>query len=109
MTTEQIQTLYRTEPRRACQVALRQTCHLPERDRLDAIDALLGNHGTEAIRGAWQNGYWCGIVAAYSHTGDSYATTVVQVRGAFAGARSRFLVTSWGDWVAANTAKFAIA
>lgn len=100
--------LYRTNPRKACQLALRRTAHLPERDRIDAINRLLDMHGTEAIRGDWQNGCWGDIVAVYCNTGDTYALTVFQVRGDWSGARSRFIVTTWGDWVERNAKRYGI-
>lgn len=102
MKTQNLADLYRSNPAQACRLALRRTANLPERDRLEAIDKLLENHGVEAIRGEWQNGYWCDIVAAYSNTGDTYALTVLQVRGDWSGARSRFIISSWGDWVERN-------
>jgi len=95
----QLADLYSSDPVKACRLALRRTRHLPEQDRLEACNALLGTFGTEAIRGEWQNGYWCDIVAAYCNTGDTYATTILQVRGDWPGARSRFIVSSWGDFV----------
>lgn len=106
--------LYAQDPIRACRLALRRTAHLPEHsrepggDRIDRINALLGLHGTEAIRGDWQNGYWCDIVAVYCNTGDTYAPTVMQIRGDWSGAASRFIVSSWGDWVERNEKRFAI-
>ena len=117
MTTKQtLEELYRTDPLKACRLALRRTAHLPDCthkpdqvDRITAIDRLLGNFGTEAIRGEWQNGYWCDIVAVYSNTGDTYALTVIQVRGSWSGARSRFLVSSWGDWAERNEKLLAIS
>jgi len=83
-------------------LALRRTADVPEKNRMEKIDSLLGNCGVEAIRGDWQNGYWCDIVACYSNTGDTYALTIMQVRPEWSGARSRFIVTSWGDWVEQN-------
>lgn len=100
--------LYSQDRVKACRLALRRTAHLPERDRLDAIDKLLGTFGTEAIRGEWQNGYWCDIVACYCNTGDSYAATVIQVRGEFSGQSSRFFVSSWGDWVEKNEKRYSL-
>lgn len=100
--------LYRDNPQAACRLALRRTAKLPERERLQVIDKLLGNCGVEAIRGEWQNGYWCDIVAAYSNTGDTYALTVLQVRGEGSWQRSRFIVTSWGDWVERNGEKYGV-
>ena len=99
---------YRSNPVRACRRALRRTAHLPENDRLEAIDKLLGTFGTEAIRGEWQNGYWCDIVAAYCNTGDTYAVTVIQVRGECHYDNSRFIVSSWGDWLEKNEKRFGI-
>jgi|SRR6185369_7598169 len=104
----QLADLYATDPVKACRLALRRTKHLSENDRLEACNTLLGMHGTEAIRGEWQNGYWYYIVAAYCNTGDTYAVTVIQVRGEFNGDRSRFIVSSWGDWVEKNSDKYGI-
>ncbi len=101
--------LYSRDPLKACRLALRRTANVPERDRLDKINALLGMHGTEALRGEWQNGYWCDIVAAYCNTGDTYALTVMHVRGEWSGAASRFIVTSWGDFVERNGERLGIA
>ena len=89
-------TLYGTDPLKACKLAMRRTRNVPERARLDSIGKLLGTHGTEAIRGEWENGYWCDIVAAYCNTGDTYALTVLQDR------ERGFMVTSWGDWIGRN-------
>lgn len=100
--------LYCADPVRACRLALRRTVQVSERNRLDAINTLLGLHGTEAIQGDWQNGYWCDIVAAYANTGDTYAPTVLQVRGDWPGARSRFIVSSVGDFVERNEKRFGI-
>lgn len=100
--------LYCADPVRACRLALRRTVQVSERNRLDAINTLLGLHGTEAIQGDWQNGYWCDIVAAYANTGDTYAPTVLQVRGDWSGARSRFIVSSVGDFVERNGKRFGI-
>lgn len=109
MNAQEIQDLYRSNPVAACRAALKATRNVPENDRMEAIDKLLGNFGVEAIRGEWQNGYWCDIVAVYSNTGDTYATTVMQVRGEYSFQSSRFIVTSWGDWVEKNSEKYSIA
>lgn len=111
MKTKNAQTLpdlYSIDPLKACRLALRRTTHIPESKRIDAINALLGMHGTEAIRGDWQNGYWCDIVAVYCNTGDTYALTVIQVRGESRYSNSRFIVSSWGDFVEKNTRKYGI-
>lgn len=101
--------LYRTDPRKACQLALRRTRKISEKNRLEVIDKLLGTYGTEAIRGEWQNGYWCDIVACYCNTGDTYAVTVMQIRGEYSFQSSRFIISSWGDWVERNQKRLAIA
>lgn len=100
--------LYCSNPLRACRLALRRTTALPECDRLDAINKLLGLHGTEAIRGDWQNGFWCDIVACYCNTGDTYGLTVLQVRGDWSGARSRFFVGNVGDFVERNQKRYGL-
>jgi len=100
--------IYAKDPVKACRLALRRTAKLPEHDRLEAIDKLLGTHGTEAIRGDWQNGYWCDIVAAYCNTGDTYAVTVLQVRGEYSFDHSRFIVGTMGDFVERNEKRFGI-
>lgn len=107
-TAPKLADLYRTDPLKACRIALRRTSDLPESMRLEAIDKLLENHGTEAMRGDWQNGYWCDIVAAFSNSGDTYALTVIQVRGDSRYDRSRFIVSSIGDFVERNGAKLGI-
>jgi len=111
MTTEQpaqLEELYRTNPLAACRKALRLTQNVRWQDRLEAIDKLLGTCGTDAIRGEWQNGYWCDIVAAYCNTGDTYDLTVIHVRGNSWNEQGRFIVSSWGDWVEANSSKYGI-
>ncbi len=74
----------------------------------DEIDKLLGNCGTEAIRGKWQNGYWCDIVAAYSNLGDSYEITVLHIRGDSFDPAGRFIVGTVGDFVERNQEKYSI-
>lgn len=101
--------LYAQNPRKACQLALRRTRNVKWQDRLEAIDKLLGTFGTEAIRGEWQNGYWCDIVAAYCNTGDIYALTVLHVRGETSWDESgRFIISSMGDFVERNESKLQI-
>lgn len=100
--------LYCSDPLKACQLALRKTAHLPENDRLKAINTMLGMHGTEPIRGEWQNGYWCDIVAAYCNTGDTYALTVLQVRPDSRFGYSRFIISSMGDFLERNSEKYGI-
>jgi hypothetical protein len=105
---DMLSALYTKDAVKACRKALAMTRSIPENDRLDVINDLLGMHGTEAIRGEWQNGYWCDIVACYCNTGDTYATTVIQVRGEFNGRASRFFVSTMGDWVERNSNKYGI-
>lgn len=100
--------LYRSNPLKACRLALRRTSNLADGDRLEEINSLLGLHGTEAIRGEWQNGYWCDIVAVYCNTGDTYALTVIQVRGESQYDNSRFIVSAMGDFVERNEKRLSI-
>lgn len=100
--------LYCTNPAKACRLALRRTVNLDVSERMDTINKLLGLYGVEAIRGEWQNGYWCDIVATYANTGDTYGTTVVCVRGDHSYAKESYFVGSWGDWVERNSDKYAI-
>lgn len=100
--------LYTSDPLKACKLAMRRTASLPENKRLEAINKLLGLHGTEAIRGDWQNGYWCDVVAAYCNTGDTYGTTVIQVRGDSRFHSSRFIISTIGDFVERNEKKLGI-
>lgn len=100
--------LYASNHVAACRKALALTRNVRWQDRLDAIDELLGTYGTEAIRGEWQNGYWCDIVACYCNAGDIYQTTVIHVRGSGWNPAGRFIVTSWGDWIERNSAKYGI-
>jgi len=99
---------YSSDPRKACQRALRLTRDVAENNRIEAINTLLGMHGTEAIRGEWQNGYWGNVVAAYCNTGDTYAATVFRVRGDSSFRSSRFIVSSWRDFVERNGKKYGI-
>lgn len=101
--------LYQTDPVKACRLALRLTRNIPENDRLEHCNTLLGLYGTEAIRGDWQNGYWCDIVAAYCNTGDSYAVTIIQVRGEHSFCNSRFVVSSMGDWIERHGEKLGVS
>jgi hypothetical protein len=108
LTAQQIQDLYKTDPSKACRAALRATSNAPWKQRLEAIDKFLGTSGTEAIRGEWQNGYWCDIVASYCNTGETYDLTVLHVRGDGWNPAGRFIVTSWGDWVEKNGEKMGV-
>lgn len=94
---------------KACKSALAITRKINWKIRLDVINALLGLHGTEAIKGEWQNGYWCDTVAAYCNTGDTYQLTVIHVRGDGWNPAGKFIVASWGDWFEANEKKLSLA
>jgi hypothetical protein len=96
---------YRANSVKACRAALRATRNEPWKTRLEKINELLGGHGTEAIRGEWQNGYWCDIAAAYVNMGDTYNMTVVHVRGDGWNPAGRFVVATWGDWFEKNERK----
>jgi hypothetical protein len=98
--------LYRENPVKACRLALRRTAKLSGECRMSVIDQLLGTHGVEAIRGEWQNGYWCDIVADYCNTGDTYAVTVMRVRRDFG--PDRFIVSTMGDFVERNEKRLGI-
>lgn len=100
--------VYTRAPFKACQRAIKETAHVPPRERLDAINKLLELHGTEAIRGSWQNGFWGDTVAVYCNTGDTYDATVIEVRGESQHHRSRLIISSWGDWVERNQKKYDI-
>lgn len=100
-----LETLYRSDAKKACQVALKLTKNIATNDRLEAINKLLHGYGTEAIRGNWQNGYWGDIVAVYVNMGDTYNTTVIQVRTGYG---SRFIVTDYGEFIERNETKLGI-
>lgn len=98
--------LYKTNPIKACRLALRRTVNIPEYARLDAICELLGGYGKVAITGEWQKGYWCDVVAVYVDMGDTYSVTVLQVRGEYSFMSSKFIISSFGDWVEKNEARY---
>lgn len=102
-----LEDLYKSDPIKACRKSLRLTVNVESSRRIAEIDRLLGNYGVEAIKGDWQNGYWCDVVATYSNTGDMYAPTVIQVRADY-GSGSRFIVSSVGDFVERNSSRFGI-
>ncbi len=99
---------YSRDPVKACRRALSLTRDVSENDRLEVCNALLGMHGTEAIRGEWQNGYWCDIVAAYCNAGDAYDITIMQIRPECSFRASRFIVSSYGDWIERNGEKMGV-
>lgn len=97
-----LETLYKTDPVKACELALRRTSKVAAEQRIEEINSLLHGYGTEAVRGEWQNGYWCDIVAVYVNMGDTYSTTVVHIRDV------GFRVMSWGDFVERYSKKLGI-
>ena len=103
-TKQNLADLYRTDPRKACRLALRRTAKIKNHEkRLEECNRLLECFGVEAITGEWQNGYWCNILAVYVNTGDTYATTIMYHR------EKGYMVTSWGDYVERNAEKEGIA
>lgn len=63
-------------------------------DALEAANDILEGHGVEAIRGEWQNGYWCDIRALYINMGDTYAATLIYDRNT-----KRVYATDYGSFV----------
>jgi hypothetical protein len=106
MKIKSLDCLYSQNPVKACRLALRRTEGVDPDKRLEAIDKMLGTYGIEAIRGEWQNGFWCDIVAVYCNAGDTYSTTVIRVRGDYAYSPGRFFVGTVGDFVEANEKRF---
>lgn len=88
-----LETLYKEDPVKACKKAIERTRDVDWKERIDKINTILHGYGVEAIRGEWQNGYWCDIVASYVNMGDTYAITVINARD------KGFLVMSVGDFV----------
>lgn len=103
---ESLEDLYRTDPVKACRTAPVMTTDLSGEKRMDRINALLKGYGVEAIRGEWQNGYWCDIVADYVNMGDTYNLTVLRIRQDSGG--EVFRVSSCGDWVERNQERLSI-
>ena len=94
--------LYSTDPHKACRRALRMTTNTHWKNRPEAVNRLLGMHGEEAVRGEWENGYWCDIVAVYCNAGDTYDCTVIFPRD------GRPVVTDLGTWIERNEKRLAI-
>lgn len=61
---------------------------------MEAANELLGGYGIEAIRGEWQNGFWCDVRAVYVNMGDTYTSTLLYDRDS-----ACYRVMSWGDFV----------
>jgi hypothetical protein len=68
-----------------------------------ALDAELGTHGTEAIRGDMWNRFYCDAVAIYLNTGDTYATTLI-----FDIPARRWIVASLGSFVESKQRTYGI-
>lgn len=108
-TQAQLSDLYASDPLKACRTALKLTASINPRDRMEAINSLLGLYGVEGIRGDWQNGFWCDIVATYANTGNSYGLTVIHQRGDSGfDEDGRFFVGMMGDFVERNEKKLGI-
>lgn len=60
----------------------------------ELISEQLEAHGVEAIRGEWQNGYWCDTRAIYINMGDTYSATLVYDRNT-----NRVYATDYGSFV----------
>ena len=103
-----LEDFYRVDPLKACRKALQLTRNAPWRDRMERIGRMLGTYGTEAIRGEWQSGFWCDIVAKYCNTGDTYELTIIHVRGGLLKQSGRFIISSMGDFVEKNSSKYGI-
>ncbi len=61
---------------------------------MEAANELLNGHGIEAIKGEWQNGFWCDTRAVYVNMGDTYANTLLYDRDS-----ACYRIMSWGDFV----------
>ena len=93
--------LYRTDPHKACRLALRRARRATAGQRgnqtdsiLSAVSDFIGGYGIEAISGDDWVSYYLDIAALYVNVGETYACTVLyEVR------TGRFLVTSYGDWI----------
>lgn len=72
-------------------------------DILNVANSLFDGHGIEAIRGMWHDRYYQDIVALYVNMGDTYNTTLL-----FDAVKTKFHVTSWGDFVEAKTKSYEI-
>lgn len=61
--------------------------------KMCAINEIMNGYGIEDVQGAWQNGYWCSILADYVNMGDTYIPTIIYHRD------KGWLIMSWGDLV----------
>lgn len=105
-----IDDIYKENPVKACRMALKRTAHLNTQtspSRMTAINSLLRGYGIESIKGDWQDGWWCDIVADYVNMGDTYNTTVMMVREDY-GNGANYIVSTFGDFVEKNTKKYGI-
>lgn len=106
--TQYLDDVYRGDPVKACRLALRRTQKIHWKERMEAINKLLRAYGVGGVCGEPQNGYWGDVVATYINMGETYAPTVLCVRGDWSGGRPRFIVASWGDWVEQNQEKYEL-
>ncbi len=102
MQAQNLSDLYRSDPIKACRLALRRTRKVDSEERIKAIDELLNGHGEEALRGSWSNGYWGEVVAGYVNMGDTYSVTVFQVRTGPEKWNCRFEVNNFGNFFEKN-------
>lgn len=72
-------------------------------DILNVANSLFDGHGIEAIRGMRHDRYYQDIVALYVNMGDTYNTTLL-----FDAVKTKFHVTSWGDFVEVKTKSYEI-
>ena len=90
------ESLYSTDPIRACRLALRRTRNAssPE-ERLEQINIMLGMFGVEVVRGEYNGAYFGDARAEYANAGDPYAPTVFLLLDEHF---PRFAVMSLGDY-----------
>jgi hypothetical protein len=70
---------------------------------LNVANSLFDGHGIEPIRGKWHDRYYQDIVALYVNMGDTYNTTLL-----FDAVKTKFYVTSWGDFVESKSRLYEI-
>ena len=83
------------------------SCHhpLPRIDRiLGALNECLGMHGVECITSGGQHMDGSHVVAEYLNAGDTYNATLL-----FNHRTQAFSLTTWGDFVERNQARYSIA
>ncbi len=68
---------------------------------LDTFSDILHAHGVEAANGKYVDGYYREANLLYINFGDAYTPTI-----AYDTLEGEFLITSWGDFVEANSKRF---